>query len=200
MENVINKFLNCYGDGDGDSSGYGYGDGSGYGYGSGYGSGYGDGYGVKSFCGTSVYLIDGVQTLIDRIHGDVVKGRILNQDFSCSPCYIVKREGSFAHGTTLKEAMEAVLDKVLKNMPVEKRIAEFIKTHKLKECYPNTDLFDWHNKLTGSCLAGRNAFVKNHGIDMAGSTTVEDFINLTKNDYGKEVILGLEDAYREQED
>ena len=194
-----------YGDGDGSGYGYGYGDGSGYGYGSGYGSGdgsgsgygYGYGYGVDSINGMHIYRIDGVQTVITSVKGNVAKGFILQGDLSLTPCYVVKGNNLFAHGSNLHEAMAALTDKMFDDMPEEERIAEFIKAHPDKDkAYPNQDLFDWHHRLTGSCLAGRNAFVKDRDLTMDGETTVADFIKLTENAYGGSTIKALEKAYK----
>ncbi len=81
-------------------------------------------------------------------------------------------------------------------MPEEERIAEFIKEHpELDKPYPNKDLFDWHNRLTGSCMAGRNAFVKDRGLSLDGETTVAEFIRLTENAYGGSIIKALRKAY-----
>ena len=93
--------------------------------------------------------------------------------------------------------MAALQDKLFEDMPEEERIAEFIKAHSDKDkAYPNKDLFDWHNKLTGSCMAGRNAFVKDRGMTLDGETTITEFINLTKNAYGGSTIRALEKAYK----
>ena len=55
----------------------------------------------------------------------------------------------------------------LEIMPEEERIAEFVKEHPDKmTLYSNKDLYDWHHRLTGSCVAGRDAFAKDHEIDM----------------------------------
>ena len=106
------------------------------------------------------------------------------------------RSGLFAHGDTLREAMAALTDKLFEDMPEEERIKAFIREHPEKsKAYPNRDLFDWHNKLTGSCLAGRNAFVKDMGLSLEGETTVEAFIELTRNAYGGDIIRRLEEAY-----
>ena len=52
--------------------------------------------------------------------------------------------------------------------------------------------FEWHNKLTGSCEMGRKSFAKNHDIDLnKDEFTVEEFIELTKNDFGRKVIEQL---------
>lgn len=44
------------------------------------------------------------------------------------------------------------LAKHQRNMPVEERLDSFISEHAdMSEKYPGTDLFRWHNILTGSC-------------------------------------------------
>lgn len=112
---------------------------------------------IKFFCGQKVYNVDGIPTLIDKIRGNLAKGKILNNDFTCTSCYVVKQEGCFAHGYTLRAAREAVLEKVFENMPLKERINAFVDAHDKDKVYPNTDLFEWHHKLTGSCLPGREA-------------------------------------------
>ena len=186
-----------YGDGDGYGYGDGYGDGDGYGYGDGSGDGYGDGYGISNINGDPVYRIDGVPTIIKSVHGNAAKGFVLQSDLTLTPCYIVKGNGQFAHGDDLHQAMSALTEKLFEDMPEEERIAEFIKAHPDKDkSYSNKDLFDWHHRLTGSCLAGRNAFVKDRGLTLDGETTVAEFIRLTKNAYNGSVIKHLEDAYK----
>ena len=192
-----------YGDGDGDGSGYGsgYGDGSGSGSGSGYGYGYGDGSGygdgIGEINGMQVHRIDEVKTILTAVHGNVAKGFILQSDLTMTPCYVVKGNNLFAHGDDLHKAMAALRDKMFEDMPEEERIAEFIKEHPDRDkAYPNQDLFDWHHRLTGSCMAGRNAFVKDHGLTLDGETTVTEFIRLTENAYNGSVIKNLANAYK----
>ena len=181
-----------YGYGYGYGSGYGDGDGSGYGDGYGYGSGYGSG--IKRINGYDVYMIDGVPTIITSLRGDIAKGYILREDLSFEPCFVVKRGGLFAHGETLRKAMEALRDKMFEDMPEEERIAAFVEEHEWGKAYPNADYFNWHHRLTGSCEMGRKAFVSRHG-----SMTVEEFIALTKHDYGGDVIKALRKVYEEEE-
>lgn len=116
-------------------------------------------------------------------------------DLTTKPCYVAKVEGCFAHGDTLRGAMAAAREKAYEMMPEEKRIEAFVNAHKRGEKYSNRDLFDWHNRLTGSCLAGRKAFVANHGIDLDGESTVEEFIDMTENDYGGNVIRKLKELW-----
>jgi hypothetical protein len=92
--------------------------------------------------------------------------------------------------------MAALTDKMFDDMPEEERIAAFIKEHPDPgKAYPNQDLFDWHHRLTGSCMAGRNAFVKDKGLTLDGETTVTAFIELTKNAYGGSTIRKLAEHY-----
>ena len=212
----IKEFLNIdfgygygYGSGYGDGDGYGYGSGYGYGYGSGYGDGsssgygdgsgdgYGDGYGdgIKRFNGYEVYMIDGIQTIIKSVRNNVAKGFILQSDLTLTPCYIVKQNNIFSHGETLHDAMRSLQEKLFENLSEEERIEEFVKFHEKDKKYSNKDFFEWHNKLTGSCLAGRNAFVKDHCIDIDGESTVDEFIKLTENSYGGNIIKKLKEFY-----
>ena len=111
------------------------------------------------------------------------------------PCFVAKSGNTFAHGRTLRDAMSSLRDKLFDEMPERDRISAFVESHKPKTTYPNKDLFDWHHKLTGSCLAGRNEFVSQHGIDLDGETTPEEFIRLTEHAYGGDVIRKLKEFY-----
>ena len=196
------------GDGSGDGSGYGSGYGYGFGYGNGSGddsgsgnsfgsgNGFGDCYssGLKSINGKKIYMVDGIAITISHIHGNAAKGTIVNNDLTETPCYIVKEGKYFAHGKTLAEANTALQDKLFNKMPVEKRIAKFWTCHKRGIKYPTKDFFEWHHKLTGSCLMGRQQFAKDHGVDLDGEMTVEEFIALTKNAFGGDIIKRLEES------
>ena len=164
-----------------------YGSGSGDGYGSGYG------YGLNSINGKKIYMVDDIATTVSHIHRNTAKGTIVNSDLTETPCYIVKEGKCFAHGETLAEARAALQDKLFEEMPTEERIAEFWECHKKGVKYPTKDFFEWHHKLTGSCLMGRQQFAKDHGVDLEGEMTVSEFIKLTKNAFGGEIIRQLED-------
>lgn len=189
-----------YGSGHGDSSGYGSGYGDGSGSGDSYGSGYGHGYGMlKEWAGQHVYSIDGVATLIDSVHGNYAKGRILKKDLTTESCFIAKVEGRyFAHGETLREAMADAMNKAFEDLPEGERIDKFVAEYPDKNIVAkNADLFAWHNRLTGSCEMGRRAFAKEHDIDVEnGSMTVDNFIKLTINSYGGEIIKKLKERYK----
>lgn len=203
-----------YSSGDGDSDGCGYGSGSGAGccYGDGYGcgagacDGFGSGFGagigcgvgkgVKELNGDNVYLIDGIQTIIKSVRGNIAQGFILQSDLTLQPCYIVKEQNRFAHGDTLHDAFTSLQDKLYDGSTEEERIEAFVKKFPNYDTpYSNRDLFDYHHVLTGSCRMVRESFCKDKGINLDGSTTVREFVSLTKDNYGSETIRKLPQAY-----
>ena len=190
-----------YGYGYGDGSGDGYGSGSGFGSGDGYSDGSGSGYGSgkKSINGMKICTIDNVPTILTSIKGNIAKGYILNGDLSLTPCYVVKTGRFFAHGKTLHEAQRALQGKLFGDMDEDERIEMFITEFPtLDTVIKNQKLFDWHNKLTGSCLMGRKQFVKNNNISLEENMSVYDFIELTKDSYGGDIIKKLAEKYEEE--
>ena len=186
-----------YGDGSGDGYGYGYGSGSGDGYGSGYGygDGSGDGYGdgVKSVNGNTIYIVDNIPTIITNVKGNIAKGFIFQSDLSLTPCFIVKGNNQFSHGSTLHEAFESLQEKLYDDSTEEERIDKFKENFSdFSKKYSAKELFVWHHILTGSCKAGRESFCRDKGIDVDNDKfTVYEFIELTRNSYGGEVIRKL---------
>ena len=188
MEDRIKQFLNI-GDGSGDGCGSGSGSGDGYGD----GCGYGYGYGVKSINGNPIYVVDNIPTIITNVKGNIAKGFILHSDLSLTPCFIVKENNQFSHGNTLHEAFESLQEKLYDDSTEEERILKF-KEHfsDFSKKYSAKDLFIWHHVLTGSCKAGREAFCMDKGIDVDNDRfTVYEFIELTKNSYGGDIIRRL---------
>ena len=180
-------------DGSGFGDGLGSGSGSRHGYGSCFNNDYDDG--IDSYNGQKVYRIDGVQTLINHVYKTIAKGYILEQDFSLVPCYIVKGNGYFAHGKTVKEAVKALQAKIFENMDSEETIKLFIARFEKNKKYPGTEFFKWHHYLTGSCLMGRESFVRKHELNLKDEITVDEFIALCENDYGSEIIKQLKEQW-----
>lgn len=186
-----------YGSGSGDGSGHGCGNGCRNGSGSNFGSGngLGSGSGIDYFNGEKVFDIDGLQTIINHIKGNVAKGSILNGDFTTTPCFIVKGNGYFAHGETAREAFNALRSKIFENMDSEEAIESFTKKFEKNKKYPCKDFYEWHHYLTGSCEMGRKSFMQNKGITFDDSFTVDEFIEICENDYGSEIIKQLKEGW-----
>lgn len=223
LEDKIKEFLTFNkGFGGGDGSGYGFeggnGNGRGYSYGSGYsgGSGYSTpanedhrfdptvthgyghhcGFGLKSINGNTVHIIDNMPTIITSIHNNIAKGFVILTDLKLIPCYIVKDGNKFAHGETLRNAFDSLQEKLYDDSTEEERIEAFKKKFPEYDVkYNNKDLFIYHHVLTGSCKMGRETFVADRGLSLDGKTSVREFIKLTKNSYGGDIIRKLPTAY-----
>ena len=138
-------------------------------------------------------VVDNIPTIITNVKGNIAKGFILHSDLSLTPCFIVKENNQFSHGNTLHEAFESLQEKLYDDSTEEERILKF-KEHfsDFSKKYSAKDLFIWHHVLTGSCKAGREAFCTDKGIDVDNDRfTVYEFIELTKNSYGGNIIRRL---------
>ena len=201
-----------YGNSRGDGLGFGLGDGTGCNYGSdhGYGDGSADGYGyntcsgdgrgfsfgVTEINGLKVYIIDDSPTIITSVRANVAQGFLLKSDLQTIPCYIVKEKNVFAHGSTLRSAFNCLQEKLYDDSTEEERINAFKKKFPEYDVkYSNRDLFTYHHVLTGSCKMGREAFVADRGLSLDGETSIREFVELTKDSYGGEIIKRLPMIY-----
>ena len=174
------------------------GDGSGFGSGFCFGFGFGDGDGIKSISGNNVYKIDGVDTVIYSVHGNIARGAILQSDLTLTPCYIAKEGRNFAHGDTARDAFTALQEKLYDNRTEQERIAAFREHFPDADSrYPASELFMWHHVLTGSCRAGREAFCRDRGIDTSRDAfTIREFIDMTAESYGGDTVRKLAGMYK----
>ena len=180
-----------FGSGDGNGSGYGYGNGSGYGYGNGSGSGYGYGNGISKYNNHYVFIIDNISTIITSIHGNVAKGFILNKNLTLEKIFVAKGNNKFAHGKTLKEAVADLQEKIFDDLGIEEKIEMFNKQFNRFDKYIGEEFYKWHHILTGSCTAGRDNFVRENNLDLKKTYSVDEFIKITKNSYGGNIIKKL---------
>ena len=172
--------------------GYGCGDGSP----DGNGYGYFDNLGLKEINGNIVYIIDDIPTIITSVRNNIAKGFIVKNDLQFEPCYIVKENNEFAHGDTLKDAYMSLQEKLYDDSTEEERIEAFKKQFPEYDVkYNNRDLFVYHHVLTGSCRMGGEAFLSNKGLSLDGKTSVREFVKLTQDAYGGDIIKKLPEAY-----
>lgn len=195
-----------YGYGRGSGVGKGRGDGTNYsdvadnnnnkGYSDGSGYGWGDNLGIKDINGNIVCIIDDIPTIITSVRNNIAKGFIVKNDLQFEPCYIVKENNQFAHGFTLKDAFMSLQEKLYDDSTEEERIEAFMKQFPEYDVkYDNMDLFVYHHVLTGSCRMGREAFMSNKGLSLDGKTSVREFVKLTQDAYGGDIIKKLPEAY-----
>jgi len=170
--------------------------GNGNGYGNGDGNGYGDGYGdeikIQSYKNDPVHYIDGIPCVFQSIKEEYALVEVIDMtSFGTKKMYVAKRYGLFAHGDTLKEAVEQVEEKWIASKTVEEKIEQFKTKFKKGMFYSASLFYDWHSLLTGSCKSGKDMWVNQNRIDLNAQMTVEQFIELTKNAYGGDVIKRL---------
>lgn len=198
---------NGSGYGSGDGSGFGFGSGYGYGFGFGFGSGdgigfgfgsgdgngsgYGYGNGISKYNNHYVFIIDNISTIITSIHGNVAKGFILNKNLTLEKIFVAKGNNKFAHGKTLKEAVADLQEKIFDDLGIEEKIEMFNKQFNRFDKYIGEEFYKWHHILTGSCTAGRNNFVRENNLDLKKFYTVDEFIKITKDSYGGNIIKKL---------
>ena len=151
---------------------------------------------MKEINGHAVYVIDNTRTIITFIHGNVAQGFILEHNTKLVPCYIAKDNNHFAHGKTLREAFSSLQEKLYDDSTEEERIWAFKRKFPSYDTkYSNQDLFVYHHVLTGSCRMGRESFANSRGISLSDKTTVREFVQLTKDAYGGDIIKKLPKAY-----
>ena len=141
-------------------------------------------------------MVDNMQTIITLVHGNIAQGFILQSDLQLEPCFIVKENNKFAHGNTLRDAFTSLQEKLYDNSTKEERIEAFKQKFPSYDTkYDNQDLFTYHHVLTGSCRMGRESFVLDRGLSLDDKITVREFVQLTKNAYGGNIIKQLPQAY-----
>ena len=150
---------------------------------------------MKEYNNMTIYMIDNIQTLITNIKGALAKGYILENDLTLTPCFVVKGQGYFAHGETVKDARQALQSKIFENMDTEEAISQFLNTFKKGQQYSAKDFYDWHHYLTGSCEMGRKSFMRDHDITFEDKLTVEEFISLCEHSYGGDIIKQLKERW-----
>ena len=196
MEAEIKKFLLGSGDGDGNGSGNGSGGGNGSGSGNGNGSGNGSGVRsevrIKQFKGRNVYYVDNISCIFKSVHENYALVEVIDvNSLELKKAFIGKFENCFAHGETIRDAIEDARSKYYQTLDFdeakEKLIAEFKEKGKLTV----KELYNWHGILTGSCRFGRTQFQTEHNLKDDDLLTLEEFVELTKNAFGGERILSL---------
>ena len=138
-----------------------------------------------------VVQIDGINTTIQCVRGDIARGFIVNDDLTLTKIFVARIGDTFAHAESAKAAIESCRLKLLLDSDPTERVAMFLKTAKLS--YSGHELLGIHRALTGACIAGQQAFVKNQGIDLDRNYTLPEFCDITIGAFGGSVIRILKE-------
>ena len=99
--------------------------------------------------------------------------------------YIAKEGDLSAHGHTLREAVDDLTFKKLKDINVDDIVIEIKKTGKVTRSQ--------YRAITGACSFGTNQFCKQHGIEDLEEIDIEELRKILVNDYGAEKFWNLID-------
>lgn len=71
------------------------------------GCGFARGRNIKSFNGMPVCNINFIPTIITgQVSESVAQGYVVQDDFTLKPCYVARKRGHYAHGSTIDEAFQ----------------------------------------------------------------------------------------------
>ena len=99
--------------------------------------------------------------------------------------YCVEENGISAHGKTLRQAMEDLTFKKLKDTDVSDIVKEIKRTGKVTRSQ--------YRANTGACYLGTERFCNQHGIANLEEIGLEELRKILKNDYGAEKFWQLID-------
>lgn len=191
----------------GDKNGGGFGDGD-AGSGDSYGRGIGGKYQrgvcnvnntaltILTYNGERVYVVDGIPCVFKTVHDVWAKVDVINRtDFTAQVAFIGKCKGFFAHGETLRMALQDAKGKYYRSVDFEAKKEElkalFLRSADKK--LPVSTLYDWHGILTGSCRFGRDEFMRTHALKDDDRLTLNEFVNLTAAHFGGDKIQKLQE-------
>ena len=180
------------GSGSGSGEGSGWGSGEGWGSGLGSGSGLGLGYTLMILYGRIVHYIDGIPCLPVSAHGDTMAVDVIDeQDWTLSRAYVARWQGEAAHGETVRKAVEAAKNKYFARMDPGEKKRQLLDLFAEKGRLTVKELYAWHGRITGSCEFGRSRFQEEHGLKDDDTLSLEEFVELTRNAYGGDLIASL---------
>ena len=126
-----------------------------------------------------VQIIDGIKTIILQRKKNVIKGLFFND---LRPCYVVEKDGVYAHGATLKEAKESLIYKITD------RDKNDYEDYTLDTKVTHEEAIKMYRVITGACEAGTRHFVENVLAKKKEKYTVKEIIKLTEGQYGNETL------------
>ena len=155
---------------------------------------------IKTLNGHIVDFVGGKPTIITLINGIIAEGYIVGNDLTLNPCYLVRVGNTFTHGSTLEEAILRAGLKVRNRKPIEQLVQEFVDEFgTLDSRHKGMEYYVWHCVLTYSSQFMRDLFCRVNKIDLNQLYTVRQFLQMTANVYGGDVIRDIIAAYFSQD-
>jgi len=100
-----------------------------------------------------------------------------------SKVFIAEQNNLYAHGKSIKEAIEDLEFKKLSKLGADKHIQRIIK-----QGYMSAQDYRF---ITGACRAGTNRFLNDNDLTWEDRKSIDEVIELTKGNYGYDVFTRL---------
>jgi len=100
-----------------------------------------------------------------------------------SKVFIVEQDNLFAHGKSIKEAINDLEFKKLSKLGANEHIQRVIKQGYIK---PQD-----YRYITGACKEGTNKFLNDNNLGYDDTKSIDEVIELTKGNYGHDVFVRL---------
>ena len=149
---------------------------------------------ILTYNGEPVYVVDGIPCVFKTVHDVWAKVDVINKtDFTARAAFIGKCKGFFAHGETLRKALQDAKAKYYQSIDFEAKKEELkaLFSRSADKKLPVRTLYEWHGMLTGSCRFGRDEFMRTHALKDDDRLTLKEFVNLTAAHFGGEKIKEL---------
>lgn len=149
---------------------------------------------VLTYNGEPVYVVDGIPCVFKTVHDVWAKVDVINRkDFTARTAFIGKCKGFFAHGETLRMALQDAKGKYYRSVDFEAKKEELkvLFSRSADNKLPVSTLYEWHGMLTGSCRFGRDEFMRTHALKDDDRLTLNEFVDLTAAHFGGEKIKEL---------
>ena len=117
----------------------------------------------------------------------IIKGVNMDDllDDDVEEIYLVKEGKISAHGYTLREAIDDLTFKKMKNIDISEIVKEIKKTNKVTRSQ--------YRAITGACSYGTNKFCEQHKIEELEEIELDELRKILVNDYGAEKFWKLID-------
>ena len=95
-------------------------------------------------------------------------------------CFVAEKDGFYAHGVTVKDAVQDLEFKLCEERGIEQ----------YRDCTLDSPVnYMFYRVMTGACQMGTESFMRSHGIDPGDKYTIRQVIELTKGEYGHDQLI-----------
>lgn len=152
---------------------------------------------IKTHNGNKVYYINDVPTVIKSINCGIGHGYIIDNNGKSVEKFVAKSYNIFVFGDSFDEVYDKLYEKDRIKEYSEIFINKFVEHFKLNRKYNFSELAFWHRNLTGACIEGIMLFCKDNNINFENDKmTVQEFLNISKNSYGKSIVKNIAKIYK----